>query len=365
MAEPRLTDLNLLVQAGINPKNGLPIKAGNTDKSLKPDVKKQLRILDEQNAINRYVWRNLPQGLNSQLMERVLYYKGQGAFFYMEALDKFFFLPYTLSAIEGTGLDCYGRFTGITPLPFNGSTSADGKPKPWIQGLQFKPEYDIVMPEELTLEQFTNSCVLISDYSNQYSQTNIARQIIQDPVLDVMSDIIPFMRTALLNSTGIDAMRVQSEDEQSNVEAASRALDQAALTGKKWIPVVGSVDFQTLTSAATGKTEEFMLALQSLDNYRLSLYGLKNGGLFQKKSHMLESEQDMNAGNVGLIMQDGLTLRKQACDIINSIWGLGVYVEVAEPVIGIDRNMSGEIQDDSDNEEAEMAGMTQEVADDE
>jgi hypothetical protein len=80
----------------------------------------------------------------------------------------------------------------------------------------------------------------------------------------------------------------------------------------------------------------------------LSLYGLSNGGLFQKKSHMLESEQQMNEGNVGLVYQDGLTIRQKFCDIVNSIWGLGIWCEASEVVVGIDQNMDGEISDNQD-----------------
>ena len=75
-------------------------------------------------------------------------------------------------------------------------------------------------------------------------------------------------------------MRVNSQDEYANVEAASRSINRAALTGKKWVPVVGNVDFQDLTNGQVAKAEEYLLAMQSLDNYRLSLYGLDNGGLF-------------------------------------------------------------------------------------
>ena len=72
-----------------------------------------LRIIDEQDAINRYKWYNLPDGLDSHLLERVLYYKGQGVFFYAETIGKFYFLPYALSG----NIDIYGRFNKVTPLP--------------------------------------------------------------------------------------------------------------------------------------------------------------------------------------------------------------------------------------------------------
>lgn len=51
----RLPDVDSLIQAGIDPKTGLPVKATSDDKCfLKDNIKKVLRVLDEQNAINRY-----------------------------------------------------------------------------------------------------------------------------------------------------------------------------------------------------------------------------------------------------------------------------------------------------------------------
>lgn len=341
----RLPDISTLIAAGIDPKTGLPIRMAETGCNLKPNIKKLMRIVDEQNAVNRYSWYNLPDGLDGQLLERILYYKGQGAFFYMEANEKFYFLPY---ALDGS-IDVYGRFTGITPLPFNGSTKDGDKEKPWIQGLHYEPVYGIILPEDLTYDDLTDKCVLLNDYSKQISQTVIPRQQLQDPILDVMSDCIPFMRTALLNSTGVMGMRVSSEDEYSNVEAASRSINAAALDGKKYVPVVGALEFQEMTGDNVGTAEQFLMAMQSLDNFRLSLYGLDNGGIFQKKAHMLQDEQDMVGGNVGLVMQDGLSIRQNFCNIVNSIWGLGIWCEVAETVSGQDKNGDGELSDKQDD----------------
>jgi hypothetical protein len=96
-----------------------------------------------------------------------------------------------------------------------------------------------------------------------------------------------------------------------------------------------------LTGGAVAKAEEFLLAMQSLDNYRLSLYGLDNGGLFQKKSHMLEAEQKMNTGTTGLILRDSLQCRQDACNIINSIWGLNIWCEPTEVITMMDNNGDG------------------------
>lgn len=324
----RITDVNTIIQAGINPKTGLPLKAGGVANSceLKANIKKQLRVIDEQTAINRFKWKNLPYGLNSQLLERVLYYKGQGAFFYMPSTEKFYFLPY---ALDGT-IDVYGRFMGITPLPFaGGTTRADGKEKPWITGLNRVPVYDIML-DEVTEEIFETSCVLLKDYSPQYSENIISRQILNDPLLETMSECIPFMRTALIAGTGIKGMRVDDADQQREVENAARAITDAALNADMFVPVVAPVELQELTSQNLSKAEEYMLALQALDNFRLSTYGLDNGGLFQKKQQMLQSEQEMNGCNGGLVYQDSLTIRQTFCNIVNSIWGLDIWCEEVE-----------------------------------
>jgi hypothetical protein len=355
-------DPKTLIQMGINPKTGLPIKFEEGVTCItKGDIKKQLRIVDEQDAVNRFTWYNLPEGINARLIERILYYKGQGMLFFLK--DKFYFLPF---ALDGT-IDVYGRFTSVTPLPFNGTTS-DGKDKPWIQGLSFKPVYDVQLPEdymdksyEEVLDVLESSCVILKDYTEQISQTNISRQILNDPILDLMSECFPFMRTSLLNSTGVTGMRVYSENESANVYAANNAITKAALEGKSKVPIVGKTEFQDLTSGSAAKAEEFLLAMQSIDNYRLSLYGLDNGGLFQKKSHILQAEQEMNTGNVGLVMRDSLQYRQDFCTICNSIWNLDMWCEPSEVVLGIDTTGDGVL---GDNESGQKEAMQEEMTSD-
>lgn len=356
----RIYDVNSLIAAGIDPKTGLPIKyEAGLPCTLKDNIKKNLRIMDEQDAINCFTWYNLPSGLDSQLVERILFYRGQGMFFYMENLNKFFFLPYALNG----SIDVYGRYTAVTPLPFNGSVSADGKEKPWIQGLVRDCMYEVELPENYIKEDGTidtegiinsqnTKCILIKDYSEQISQNVLSRQTLNDPILDVMAECIPFARTALINGTGVQGMRVTTEDEQVNVLAAAQATTNAALTGRKWIPVVGNVEFQDLGAGNLAKSEEYFLALQSLDNFRLSLYGLDNGGIYQKKAHMLQDEQNMNAGNVALVMRDRLQNRQKACTLINSLFGLNIWCEVSEAALGLDMNgdmIAGSNEDQGSN----------------
>lgn len=369
---PYLPNLEPIIAAGIDPKTGLPVKVtGSSPCFLKENIKKQIRIQDEQAAVNRYTWYNLPDGINGQMLERMLYYKGQLCFFYYEELDTFYFMPY---ALDG-GIDFYGRFKRVHPIPFsNGSSESDKEEKVEIEKQRavlstkkLTPVYDVVLPEDLIeagVEKLYTSCVLLKDYTEQLSQTVIPRQILNDSIIDVESECIPFMRTALIRATGVKGMRVGNQDEMTNVQTANDSMLDAALTGKVNIPIVGQVDFQELNDGAVGKADEFMMALQSLDNFRLSTYGLDNGGLFQKRERKLVSEQEMNAaggGSIGLILQDGLSIRQRFCDIVNSIWGLGIWCDVSETASGSDKNLDGEISDQQDQSGASQGSQPQEV----
>lgn len=316
MGNPKIPDIKTLIQAGFDPKTGLPNKIG-TKPCLKENIKKALRLIDEQDAVNRYTWYNLPCNITSQELERMLYYKGQLAFFYMEDLDEFYFMPY---ALDGT-IDFYGRFNTVHPVPMtSGTDDKAGKAQAeLLSQIKLKCIYGIKLPEDLTVEDLTKSTVLLHDYSKQLSQTIIPRQVINDGIIDVEAECIPFMRTALIEETGVMGVRVQDADQAAAVQDGANSLVNAAMNGDMYVPIVGQMEFQELTNGGTGKAEDYMLAMQSLDNFRLSLYGIDNGGLFEKKAHELQSEADINGGPVGLVLQDGLSIRQNFCNIVNSI----------------------------------------------
>ena len=51
--------INAYMSAGIDPATGNPTRAECVN-AIKTAIKKQLRIIDEQDAVNRVVWYNLP-----------------------------------------------------------------------------------------------------------------------------------------------------------------------------------------------------------------------------------------------------------------------------------------------------------------
>lgn len=315
--------INTSIAAGINPKNGAPLRIRD-EGDLSGDLFKIIAINDEQAAINAFTWYNLPKGLDGNLIERILYYRGQGMLFYMESVDRWFFLPFVLGS---KGIDVYGRFINTSPLPFNG-TSADKKESPWIKGLEFDVVYDI--EEEQDFDE--SKCFLLSDFSKQISQTNIARKILNDPLIKFESELLPFVRTNLLNGTGVSGMRVQNQDEANEVLLASESINKAAKGGKKYIPIIGKLDFQDLTGGSLANVNEYLMSMQAVDNFRLTTHGMDSGGIFQKQAHMLESENQMNERKSSFVLDDKKYQRARFCDLVNSMTDLGIWCEPNEDV---------------------------------
>lgn len=314
----------------------------NLESGLEKSAFDNLREMDRIQFLNRYEWDGLPNMTSIQL-ERIIYEKGQIEMFYSEETEKYYFLPY---ALEGT-IDVYGRYNAIKPVPM-GSTMDELENKN-------KELYDFlnrctrkVVKDEFGLEdaKSTTHAVILYDRSPGISETIVSRHYLSKEIVTFQSEMLPLLRTTLINDTGTKAMRVQNADEASNVKAANDAKITAAKNGQGFIPIVGSIDFQDLNAGGTAQTTEFLQSYQAVDNIRKSFMGLGSGAAFEKNAHMLESEQQMNAQSSDDILEDGLKCRQLFCDLANALFGLNIKVKKKEPeatmaVVGEEEGQSG------------------------
>lgn len=345
---PNIPDIQTILQMGINPKNGLPLKLGGSPESLYDDVKRVLRAQDLQDAVNTFEWYNLPDGLSGELIERMLYYRGSIAFFYLTTNNTFYALPYTLAG----NIDVYGRYTGITPLPFMGNSDNE-KNKPWIQGLVKKPVNEVLYGE-VEWSDIEDSAVLLYDYVKQCSQTIIPRQVLNEPVLGLEAECLPLARTSMIVGTGVLGLKVNSADEADAVNVASKSIEHAARTGQAYVPIVAGLDLQDITSSGNNKGADYMQMMQSIDAFRLSTHGITNGGVFNKNTYVTESQYAVNStGSTNFVLADRLRNRQSFCDIVNSIWGLNIwcdYKNFANPTM--DKGVSYDNNQETSSSEA-------------
>lgn len=323
-----MTDYELAKAAGFSVvKSGKTTKYKATPALFEPKacIKKALRVLDEQNAVNRFKWHGLPSGLTGSLLERMIYYRGQLCFFLMEDNLAFYCLPY--SGVGGW--DVYGRPQEALPLIFKGPNQVQGdekeaKDKAFITGFTKRILYDFSNNPDKDMRE---CAVILKDYTPQLPDRIIPRYELMDATIDLMSECFPLARTQLIANSGVKGMRVDSQDSKDEVVQASNAIYQAALRGLPYVPILGLTEFQEFTSSAL-KVEDYLIDMQALDNFRLSLHGLSSGGLFQKKAHMLEGEEEMNEKRAVSTLEDCLAQRERFCDLVNDLWGLGISVEL-------------------------------------
>ena len=350
---PFMVDPSLYKMAGIGP-GGKPTRAEGPD--LLSNMRMVMRLIDEQDAVNRYKWFNIPCDLSSEEIERLLYYKGQLCFFYFKDLNKFFFMPF---ALDGD-IDFYGRYNQIHPVPMSGGKDDEKserfkKQAELLSMLRLKVVKAIKADTEITEEDLYNSAVILWDYSRQLGQNNTPRCAVNEPLLNYIAEIPCFLRTAMIAGSGIKGMRVRDADAKKEVLDACNDILECALTGKLATPITAPVEIQELFDGPTQKMQDYLLAMQSLENFRLSTYGLENGGLFEKKAHKLQQEQEMDDSTVGLVYTDGLALRQNFCNIVNSIWGTSMWCMPSEAVTGTDQDGDGYEFDN--NIEGENSGI--------
>lgn len=348
MADARLPDNNLLM--GLR-GYGVPIKdkkaKADSGKSLAEGFLTNLRIVSEADYINRYKWYGLEDiGLDQELLERMLYYRYQVGLFFDE--NKFYCLPYVLNG----SIDLYGRYTGVSFLPFNGKATEKDV---YIPGEGRIPQYDVILPEELTVDALQNSCVLLNDYTRQISQTGIPHAQLQDHFMKMEAEIYPMARTALLSQCGIRALNIANANQSDTVDILNQQIYDASQDGKIFLGFNGNATTVQLGAVPAAQPEEYLMYLQSLDNQRLAAIGLENGGIFQKKAHELQSENNLIVSNAQKVYYDGLANRQKWCLIARSIWPwLRLWCTADETEVEQDLNGDGELGNVDNNPDNEV-----------
>lgn len=276
---------------------------------------------DLEQYARRGVWYNLPDGLDSTLIERILYYKGRGALFYIKTIDKFYFLPFTLHG----DIDVVGKYLDITPLVFGGD--ANEEDQVFIDGLIKSPIYQVLIPEQLTDEIIENGCVILNDRIQKRTQYIKPRADLQDSIINLEACIVALMRTAIMNKVGVKGVKSSGPDDSTKIIQASRAKWLYALAGFTYLPIENGFEELQIDDTTSANLQEMFMALQSIDNFRLDGLGILNGGVFEKQGTILQTEAEYGVSATQLIEDDYVKCRQDFCNIVNSIWGLNIWYE--------------------------------------
>ena len=324
---------------------GIPVHGKNKYMySIDPMFEKlgvSIKYIDYQQFLTRFKWNNLPEGMDSELIERILYFSGSAMFFYIKELNRFYFLPYGMSG-ENTevGIDFYGRFNRLKPYSFNGSTDGGGEKKADGKRITRSDLYlstqirdnikDIPMveSEEEAQKIYENGAVICWDMTPQLAYQVDSRNRISQSYVKYIVQILIQTKSALINSSGFNLFSTDTEASTDIMQLQIDAINADREKGKLSAVVSNALGkIENLQSNAPSAMGDFWNSLVSADNLRLKSMGIRNDGLVQKSQYQNIQEQSIDINDAMQVYWNAFMERVKFSAIVNSIWGLGIYPE--------------------------------------
>ncbi len=324
---------------------GIPVHGKNKYMySIDPMFEKlgvSIKYIDYQQFLTRFKWNNLPEGMDSELIERILYFSGSAMFFYIKELNRFYFLPYGMSG-ENTevGIDFYGRFNRLKPYSFNGSTDGGGEKKADGKRITRSDLYlstqirdnikDIPMveSEEEARKIYENGAVICWDMTPQLAYAVDSRNRISQSYVKYIVQILIQTKSALINSSGFNLFSTDTEASTDIMQLQIDAINADREKGKLSAVVSNALGkIENLQSNAPSAMGDFWNSLVSADNLRLKSMGIRNDGLVQKSQYQNIQEQSIDISDAMQVYWNAFMERVKFSAIVNSIWGLGIYPE--------------------------------------
>lgn len=324
---------------------GIPVHGKNKYMySIDPMFEKlgvSIKYIDYQQFLTRFKWNNLPEGMDSELIERILYFSGSAMFFYIKELNRFYFLPYGMSG-ENTevGIDFYGRFNRLKPYSFNGSTDGGGEKKADGKRITRSDLYlstqirdnikDIPMveSEEEARKIYENGAVICWDMTPQLAYAVDSRNRISQSYVKYIVQILIQTKSALINSSGFNLFSSDTEASTDIMQLQIDAINSDREKGKLSAVVSNALGkIENLQSNAPSAMGDFWNSLVSADNLRLKSMGIRNDGLVQKSQYQNIQEQSIDINDAMQVYWNAFMERVKFSAIVNSIWGLGIYPE--------------------------------------
>lgn len=339
-------------QAGIKNKEKSTPNAGrnyanrinNLAQQRMEKYRRNIRVMDMLQAVNRYQWGALPLGLRSKLIERICYYRGNAMGYWDYDLNKYFLLPYSLTAEDDQNIDFYGQYTRVKPYSFNGKSTDNRNPTAkggrgkniYLGTITRIPVYDMEELKALMMSKTEdwcrkNLCIILRDYTQQMTENNVPRSITQEAFIDFQSEALPMMRTAMLKACMPKLVKTSDEGVVDSLLAELDTIENSIIEGKTMIPVTAFQDLQEIDNKNSGQViESMMKCYESINNIRKTFLGIPNDGAFKKNAHTLQDEQDTNQQSSDSILDDGLELRQEFADMFNRLFGLKITVKVKD-----------------------------------
>lgn len=277
----------------------------------------------KQISMSRFVWENLPSGMDARFIEQTLYYDGKASFLYDKERG-FINLRASSSGnlnIYGlpTKLNCFSyEFSRMRNVYFGGEGSEKGRDE---QGCILVLNNWDAVPTADTIELYAYRL-----YEAQRScDTNIKQQ--KYPVLIVTDE----------------NQRLTMQNLYKKVEA-----NEPVIFGDSKLNDLSKVKtFNTQAPFVADKLQDY---IKIIWNDCLTFLGVSN--LNEKKERLITTEANTNNEVINLNLQASLAVRQEACRLFNEKYDQNINVKLRSDLYNIIKEQESIVRDYDFNDEA-------------
>ena len=266
---------------------------------------------DLNQCCSRYVWKNLPNGLTSWNLERMLYFRGTLCGFKYGGLV--YILPY---CVKG-GLNPYGMPSEVRPITYNG------------QAVQGKDEFfsaNFSLPVNVDGDETSEfDAVLLYD-ALPWSAISKApsRFFLNQIIIKEMSDV--FARVNINVVVSNKKILIECKDPKQ-ADVIRKELEIAFGSDCPFAVLTSPLDTNSIQSSNDYNADDLFNTIKNYDAIRCFMSGISSKGFgAEKKERLVTGELTGAEEEKDLILDMGYDLRKLFADQCNKKFGTNIEV---------------------------------------
>ena len=267
---------------------------------------------DFNQCCSRYKWKNLPNGLTSWNLERMLYFRGTLAGFVFAG--RFYILPYVITG----PINPYGLPVGIKPITYNGRPVAGEND---FFGEKFELPVDVF--GDATRDY--GAVILYDSLPYNTSSSAPSRYALNQIIINEIVETFARININVVISN--KKILLQCKDAKQ-ADVIRKELEIAFGSDSPFAVLTSPLESQSIQSSSDFNADELFNTIKNYDSIRCFMSGIrcKSFGT-EKKERVVTGELAGSEEQSDLILDIGFELRKEFADLCNRKWGLNIVVE--------------------------------------
>lgn len=338
MKKRPMSQANLLRDSGTPALGTLEKKDINPIGFYNPD-KEKYKILwtnyDLNQCISRYIWENLPNGLTSWNLERMLYFRGSLAGF--KYAGHVYILPYVVTG----EINPYGIPTKLKPITYNGRGVGNNDD---FLNKEFELPVDVLGNENSEY----GAVILYDSIPYSASSNSPSRFLLNQIIINEMADTFARININIVVSNKKILLQIKDAKQR---EIVQKELESIFGSDCPFGIITSQLDVNSIQNTNDYNADDLFNTIKNYDAIRCFMSGIssKNFGT-DKKERLVSGELAGNEEQKDLILDMGYDLRKHFCDLFNKKFGTNIRVRKRSEEYTEDTNGLGQTQKEVEKE---------------